>query len=122
MVRIRMTRTGRTNAPFYRIQVVDKRTRRDGAAIEQLGWYNPLEKDAAKQINLNEERCKYWIGVGAQPSDTVKDMFAKRKLMKTEAWEKERARQRKVVEDQKAAAAVAAAAPAEGKKEEAKKE
>ncbi len=112
-----MKRTGRTNAPFYRIQVLDGRTRRDGAAIEQLGWYNPLEKNPAKQINLNEERCKYWIGVGAQPSDTVKDMFAKRNLIKTEAYEKVRARQRKVVQDKLAAAA---AAPAEGKKEEKK--
>lgn len=110
MVRIRMKRTGRTNAPFYRIQVLDKRVRRDGAAIEQLGWYNPLEKNPAKQINLNEERCKYWISVGAQPSETVKDMFAKRNLIKTEAYEKIRARQRKVVQDQKAAAAAAAAA------------
>lgn len=118
MVRIRMKRTGRTNAPFYRIQVIDKRARRDGAPIEQLGWYNPLEKDAAKQINLNEERCKYWIGVGAQPSDTVKDMLAKRNLINKEAYEKIRARQRKVVEDQKAAAAAAAAAPAEAKKAE----
>ena len=121
MVRIRMQRTGRTNRPFYRIQVLDRRSRRNGASIEQLGWYNPLEKDPAKQINLNEERVKYWIGVGAQPSDTVRDMLARRNLVKTAPWEKVRARQRKVVEDQKAAAAVAAAAPAEGKKDEAAK-
>lgn len=118
MVRIRMKRTGRTNAPFYRIQVIDKRARRDGAPIEQLGWYNPLEKNADKQITLNEERCKYWIGVGAQPSETVKDMFAKRNLIKTEAYEKIRARQRKTVQDQQAAAAAAAAAPADAKKPE----
>jgi small subunit ribosomal protein S16 len=121
-----MQRTGRKNRPFYRIQVLDKRTRRDGASIEQLGWYNPLEKDPAKAVNLNEERAKYWIGVGAQPSATVLDMFAKRNLVKLEPWEKERARQRKVVEEQKAAAAAAAAAgekPAEKKpeKEEEKK-
>jgi small subunit ribosomal protein S16 len=113
-----MQRTGRKNRPFYRIQVLDGRIRRDGAAIEQLGWYNPLERDPAKAINLNEERAKYWIGVGAQPSDTVRDMFAKRNLIATAPWEAERARERKIVEDQKAAAAAAAApaAPAEGEK------
>jgi small subunit ribosomal protein S16 len=122
VVRIRMKRTGRTNAPFYRIQVLDQRVRRDGAAIEQLGWYNPLAKDPAKQLNLNEERVKYWIGVGAQPSDTVRDMLAKKNLINTGPWEKVRARQRKIVEDAKAAAAAAAAAPAEAKKDEAKKD
>lgn len=123
MVRIRMQRTGRKNRPFYRIQVLDQRTRRDGAAIEQLGWYNPLERDPAKAVNLNEERVKYWIGVGAQPSDTIRDMLAKRNLVNTAPWEAERARERKIVEDRKAAAASAAAAapageakPAEGEK------
>jgi small subunit ribosomal protein S16 len=113
-----MQRTGRTNRPFYRIQVLDKRARRNGAAIEQLGWYDPIEKNPAKQINLNEERAKYWISVGAQPSDTIRDLFAKKNLIKLDKWEKVRARQRATVEAQKAAAA---AAPAEGKKE-AKKE
>lgn len=117
MVRIRMQRTGRTNRPFYRIQVLDKRVRRDGAAIEQLGWYDPIEKNPAKQLNLNEERVKYWISVGAQPSDTIRDMLAKKNLIKLDKWEKVRARQRKTVEDAKAAAA---AAPADGKKEEKK--
>ena len=121
MVRIRMQRTGRKNRPFYRIQVLDKRTRRDGASIEQLGWYDPLAKDPAKQVNLNEERAKYWISVGAQPSDTVRDFLARRNLVETKSWEAERARQRKVVEDQKAAAAAtaekAAEKPAEKKAE-----
>lgn len=118
MVRIRMKRTGRTNAPFYRIQVLDQRVRRDGAAIEQLGWYNPLAKDPAKQLNLNEERVKYWIGVGAQPSDTVRDMLAKKNLINTGPWEKVRARQRKIVEEKKAAAAAAAAPKADEPKKE----
>ncbi len=119
MVRIRMTRTGRKNRPFYRIQVLDGRTRRDGAAIEQIGWYNPLEKDAAKQINLDEERAKYWISVGAQPSDTIRDMFAKRNLIKTAPWEKVRTRERAIVE---AAKVAAAAAPAEAAAAAARKE
>lgn len=113
MVRIRMQRTGRRNRPFFRIQVLDERTRRDGASIEQVGWYDPIAKDPAKQLNLNEERIKYWVGVGAQPSDTVRDMLAKRNLIDTKAWEARRARDRKRVEEAKAAAA---AVPAEGEK------
>jgi len=119
VVRIRMQRIGRSRRPFYRIQVLDERVRRDGAAIEQVGWYDPLAKDPAKQIKLNEERVKYWIGVGAQPSDTVRDMLGKRNLIKTGPWEARRARDRKGVEER--AAKAAAAAPAE-KKPEAKPE
>jgi small subunit ribosomal protein S16 len=115
VVRIRLQRTGRKNRPFYRIQVLDERTRRDGAGIEQLGWYDPVSRDEAKQLNLNEERAKYWISVGAQPSDTVRDIFAKRKLIDTTAWEARRNTERERVKS-RAAAAAAAAAPAEGAK------
>ena len=113
-----MQRIGRSRRPFYRIQVLDQRKRRNGAAIEQLGWYDPIAKDPAKQVQLNEERVKYWIGVGAQPSDTVRDMLGRRKLIKLEPWEARRARDRKGVEER---AAKAAAAPAEEKKAEAPK-
>jgi len=115
VVRIRMTRSGRKNRPFYRIQVIDGRARRDGAAIEQIGWYNPVARDVAKQLNLNEERAKYWIGVGAQPSDTLRDIFAKRNLIGTKEWEADRAHRRDVIAKR---AAAAAAAPAEGAKAE----
>ncbi len=115
MVRIRMQRAGRRNRPFYRISAIDKKTRRDGRVIELLGWYDPLAKDEAKQLNLDETRVKYWLGVGAQPSDTCRDIFAKRKLCETTEWESDRARDRDRVEKAKAAAAAAAAAP-EGEK------
>jgi small subunit ribosomal protein S16 len=118
VVRIRLQRTGRKNRPFYRIQVLDKRTRRDGASIEQLGWFNPLEADPAKQIHLNEERVRYWIGVGAQPTVTVRNVLGRRNLINVEKWEAERALERKRVE---AARAAAAAAPAEGEKKQAAK-
>jgi small subunit ribosomal protein S16 len=108
-----MQRTGRKNRPFYRIQVVDQRTRRDGASIEQIGWYDPVARDQAKQLNLNEERAKYWIGVGAQPSETLRDIFAKKNLIETKGWEAERTRRRELI---KTRAAAAAAAPAEGEK------
>ncbi|HGY91344.1 MAG TPA: 30S ribosomal protein S16 [Planctomycetes bacterium] len=68
---IRLTRRGRRNAPFYRIGVFDVRTRRDGRAIENLGHYNPLAKGDGPQFELNVERAKYWISVGARPSATV---------------------------------------------------
>ena len=107
MVKIRLQRTGRKNRPFYRIQVLDERTRRDGAAIEQLGWYDPVARDEAKQLNLNEERTKYWLSVGAQPSDTMRDILAKRNLVNREKWEAERSRRREVVAAKKAAAPAA---------------
>jgi len=113
VVRIRMQRIGRSRRPFYRIQVLDERVRRNGASIEQVGWYDPIAKDPAKQVQLNEDRVKYWIGVGAQPSDTVRDMLAKRNLIKLGPWEARRLRDRKGVEER---AAKAAAAPAEGEK------
>lgn len=111
-----MQRQGRHNRPFYRIAAMDGRIRRDGPIIEDLGWYDPLAKDAAKQIQINEERIKYWLSHGAQPSDTVRDMLAKRKLVDNGPWEAERARQRKLVEEKKAAAAAAAEAKAGEKK------
>lgn len=119
MVRLRMQRHGRRNRPFYRISAIDGRTRRDGKVIELLGWYDPHAKDVAKQVELNLERVQHWLKMGAQPSDTVRDFLAKRGVGDLKAWEKERARQRKVVEDQKAKAAAAAAA---GEKKEEKKE
>jgi small subunit ribosomal protein S16 len=113
LVKIRLQRTGRKNRPFYRIQVLDERTRRDGASIEQLGWYDPVARDEAKQLNLNEERAKYWLSKGAQPSDTMRDILAKRNLIDRTQWEADRARRRELIDARKAAAAT----PAEAKKE-----
>lgn len=113
MVRIRLSRHGRHNRPFYRINAVDKRVRRNGSVIENLGWYDPCAPDESKQLHLDEERVKYWIGVGAQPSETVMDFLAKRNLVKTERWEARRKHRREVV------AARAAAAPAADKKDDA---
>ncbi|MDX2130587.1 MAG: 30S ribosomal protein S16 [Planctomycetota bacterium] len=115
MVRIRMQRLGRRNRPFYRIGAMDQRTRRNGPLIELLGTYDPVEKDPAKQVTLNEERVKYWISKGAQPTDTVRDMFAKRGLVDVQAWENDRAFDRRMVEKNIAKAA------AEGEKKDEKK-
>lgn len=76
-VTIRLTRRGHKNHPFFRIGVYDNRTRRDGAAIENLGYYNPIASGAAKELELNEERTRYWLSVGATPSETVASFLRK---------------------------------------------
>lgn len=110
MVRLRFQRLGRHNRPFYRLAALDKRTRRDGSVIENLGWFNPIETDPAKQVQINEERVKHWLSVGAQPTDTVRDFLAKRGLVDVKAWEKDREHDRKRLEARKAAEAAKAAA------------
>ena len=54
---------------------MDSRSPRNGKAIEALGWYDPNAKSADKAVSLNRERIEYWLGVGAQPSDTVSDLL-----------------------------------------------
>ena len=74
-VRLRLKRMGRSKRPFYRLVAMDARTRRDGAEIERLGWYDPLETTGQK-FSYNEDRIYYWLGTGAQPTDTVKNLFS----------------------------------------------
>lgn len=118
MVRIRMQRLGRKNHAFFRINAIDKRTRRDGVVIENLGFYDPLASDPAKALQLNADRIKYWLSVGAQPSETVLDFLVKADLVsakrKTE-WEADRAASREIVAAKKAAAAAAGEAKEEKK-------
>jgi len=88
-----MQRFGRTHRPFYRINAIDQRTRRNGRVLENLGFYNPMEKDADKQIELKVDAIKAWIARGAQPSDTVMDMLGNRDLLEGDMkaqWEKQR--------------------------------
>jgi small subunit ribosomal protein S16 len=108
VVRIRMQRYGRRNRPFYRIAAVEKRARRDGPVVENLGWYNPIATDPTKMMEINAERVTYWLSKGAQPSDTVRDFLAKRGLVDVKAWEADRAADRKMVEERVAKAAAAA--------------
>lgn len=75
MVKLRLKRFGRRHHPFYRLNAIDQRNPRDGKPIEQLGWFDPLQKDADKQTNINEERTRYWLSVGAQPSETVRSLL-----------------------------------------------
>ncbi len=76
-VKIRMKMVGRTNRPEFRIVATDIRAPRDGEVIENLGWYHPLEKDAAKVLHMNNERLKYWLSVGAKPSETMTSILKK---------------------------------------------
>ena len=118
-VKIRLTRTGRTNRPFYRIGVFDVRTRRDGAPIEYVGYHDPVNQKAGTVVK--EERVRYWLSVGAQPSATVAGILKARGIALPEAKakqarpEKKRRRshsklRRKAVQATKAAKA----APAKG--------
>lgn len=75
MVRLRMKRTGRRNRPSYRLTAVDSRSTRDGEVIEELGYYDPANKNPDLQANLKRERVEYWLKVGAQPSDTARDLL-----------------------------------------------
>lgn len=64
---------GAKKRPSYRIVAADSRSPRDGRIIEAIGFYDPLTTPST--VRLNEDRCKYWLGVGAQPSDTVRNLL-----------------------------------------------
>ncbi len=71
-IALRLSRGGAKKRPYYRIVAADSRKPRDGRYLEQIGTYNPvLPKDDEKRVQLNEDRARYWLGVGAQPSDRV---------------------------------------------------
>ncbi|WP_209347857.1 30S ribosomal protein S16 [Pontixanthobacter sp. CEM42] len=71
-IALRLSRGGAKKRPYYRIVAADNRSPRDGKYLEQIGIYNPLlAKDDEGRVKLNEDRAKYWLGVGAQPSDRV---------------------------------------------------
>jgi len=66
-VKIRLKRMGKIRAPFYRVVVMDSRTKRDGRAIEEIGKYHPTEEPSVIEIDM--DRAKYWLGQGAQPTE-----------------------------------------------------
>src|SRR6187399_490844 len=71
-VAIRLSRGGSKKRPYYRIVVSNSRSPRDGKYLEQIGTYNPLlAKDDAGRVKLDEDRARYWLGVGAQATDRV---------------------------------------------------
>ena len=76
-VKIRLQRGGAKHAPHYRVVVADERARRDGRCVERIGTYDPANKLEEKQVSLQMDRVDYWLGVGAQPSDTVRALIKK---------------------------------------------
>jgi len=76
-VKIRLKRVGAKNNPIYRVVVADARSPRDGKCIEEIGTYQPRQSGINFKLNL--DRVEYWLGVGAQPSDTVASMIRKQR-------------------------------------------
>jgi len=76
-VRIKLKRYGRRHQPHYRFTAVDRRRTRDTKVIEELGFYDPLNRDGEKQVTLKRERVEYWLSVGAQPTETVRRLLEK---------------------------------------------
>ncbi len=75
MVKIRLARGGRKKRPFYRVVAADSRMARDGRFLEVLGTYNPLS--TPKEITFKNDRVEYWVGQGAEMSDTVRNLYKK---------------------------------------------
>ena len=85
-VRIRLSRGGSKKRPFYRVVAADQRAPRDGRFIEKLGTYNPLlPQDHEQRLVINEERVKYWLGNGAQPTERLEKLFSNLGLVKAPA-------------------------------------
>ncbi|WLV25737.1 30S ribosomal protein S16 [Aciduricibacillus chroicocephali] len=79
-VKIRLKRMGSKRKPFYRIVVADSRSPRDGRLIEQIGTYNPITSPA--DVTIDEAKAIDWMAKGAQPSDTVRNLFSKQGILK----------------------------------------
>ena len=82
MVKIRLKRLGAKKRPCYRIVVQDARKPRDGVTIEEIGTYQPVTQKEGNQVTVNMDRAKYWISVGAQPTETVRRILSKNGLNK----------------------------------------
>ncbi len=76
-VRLRLKRMGRRHRSFFRLAAMDSHSPRDGRVLEELGTYDPLQKDDAAKVKLNEERIKHWLSVGALPTETVASLLKK---------------------------------------------
>lgn len=94
-VKIRLTRRGRRNSPYYRLVIADSRKARDGRFIESLGIYHPLKTDANEQLRIDEDKAIKWLHQGATPSDTVRSLLRRKGIMKRYHEEKLAARKRR---------------------------
>jgi len=90
VVRLRMKSMGRRHRPFFRICAIDSRRPRDGRPIEELGYYDPMSRNPETQTVLDVSRTRYWLSVGAQPSEKVQALLRKLKVKKPapgEPWQ-----------------------------------
>ena len=87
---------GRRHRPFFRLHAVESRAQRDGKFLENLGHYDPIEKDKDKQVVLNKERIEFWLAQGAIPSETVGDLLAKHGIV-TKHYEEQTARRKRAL-------------------------
>jgi small subunit ribosomal protein S16 len=78
-VKIRLKKFGAKARPFYRIVIMDSRSARDSRTIEEIGLYHPIEVEGS-QIKIDEERAKFWLARGAQPTDTVRSLLNKKNI------------------------------------------
>ncbi|MBQ8414476.1 MAG: 30S ribosomal protein S16 [Clostridia bacterium] len=79
-VKIRLTRMGKKKNPFYRIVVADERSRRDGAPIDEIGYYDPMTTPA--NVKIDADKATKWLNNGAQPTDTVRSLLKKADIIK----------------------------------------
>ena len=118
-VRIRMKKMGRKHRPFYRICAMDIRRPRDGRVLEELGTYDPMVPETDARALLNSERIKYWLSVGAQPSDKVGVLIKKYGAEGTHLEQQRLARARLAQVRNRPAPLATAAKPAQGQQAEA---
>lgn len=78
-VKLRLRRMGKKKQPVYKLVAADARSPRDGKFIEAIGLYNPKTEPAT--VDIKEERAMYWLGVGAQPTDTVKNLLSQQGII-----------------------------------------
>lgn len=77
-VKLRLTRMGAKKAPFYRVVAIDERKARDGQYLDNIGYYDPKKEE----VRIDSEKALYWLGVGAQPTDTVRALLKKKEIIK----------------------------------------
>jgi len=77
MLKLRLKKIGRKRQPSYRLVIMPSKRRRDGRAIEQVGYYSPI----TKEVNLKTEKIIYWLKVGAKPTETVSNLLKKSNII-----------------------------------------
>ncbi len=82
-VKLRLKRFGRRHRAVFRLAAMDSRSPRDGRVLEELGHYDPTNKDPGMQVRLNGERIRHWLNRGAIPTETVRDLLKKNGISKS---------------------------------------